>query len=207
MDIEVELSRILITEYGGDQLIYLRERNGDRAFPIVIGIMEAMAIDRRLNNRATPRPMTHDLLASVIAHLGGTIEKIVIHDLRASDQPGDSGTFIATIYIRQEGKLLEVDSRPSDAIALGVGLNTPIFVAKKVLDEATAAPATAQQRLEFLRSRMEMLGRSIEALQERLADQEFLDSASEQVVQEHQRQLDQMQREYAAIEQVLRKFS
>jgi hypothetical protein len=208
MDVEMELSRVLITEYGPGQLIYLRERGGqERTFPIVIGTMEALAIDRRLNNKPTPRPMTHDLLAGVIAAMGGKLERILIHDLRLSEQPEESSVFIATIYIRQGGKLVEVDSRPSDAIALGVGLGTPIFVSEKVLGEATATPQTPEQRLEYLRVHKEALGRRIEAVQERLEDQEFLNNSSRELIEEHHRLLEQMQHEYDAIEQVLKKFS
>ena len=206
MDIEMELSRVLITEYGPGQFIYLRERGGERTFPIVIGTMEALAIDRRLNNKPTPRPMTHDLLASVISSLGGTVERILIHDLRPNEETGD-GVFIATIFIRQNGQVLEIDSRPSDAIALGVGLDTPIFVAEKVLQDATSSPSTPEQRLEYLRAHMEALGQKIEAIKERLEDEEFLSQAPRELIDEHQRHLEQMQREYEAIKQVLRKFS
>jgi uncharacterized protein len=74
-----------------------------------------------------PRPQTHDLLASVIQQLGGTLEKIEINDLA-------EGTFFAMLYIRQDGELLEVDSRPSDAIALGIATSVPIYVAEHVLN-------------------------------------------------------------------------
>ena len=129
MDIEVELSRILINETSDQQIILLKEKHGSRSFPIIIGIVEIFAIDRRIKGIKTPRPMTHDLLASVIDSLGAKIEKIVINDLREH-------TFYARIYLAIEGKVIEVDSRPSDAIALGVASNTPIFVAEHVFDQA-----------------------------------------------------------------------
>ena len=81
MDVEVELSRIIINEASDQQVIVLKERNGQRSFPIVIGIVEIFAIDRRLKGIEPPRPMTHDLLSSVIENLGAKIEKIVINDL------------------------------------------------------------------------------------------------------------------------------
>jgi bifunctional DNase/RNase len=124
----MELAKIIITETGDQQVIVLREREGERAFPIVIGINEAFAIDRRLKGIKAARPMTHDLLASAIEHLGGALEKIVISDLR-------DHTFYAKLIIRQNGKLIEVDSRPSDAIALGVASDTPIYVEEHVLRE------------------------------------------------------------------------
>ncbi|MHC4423388.1 MAG: bifunctional nuclease family protein, partial [Planctomycetota bacterium] len=82
METEVELSRIIINEASDQQIIVLKERNGQRSFPIVIGIVEIFAIDRRLKGIKPPRPMTHDLLDSVIENLGANIEKIVINDLR-----------------------------------------------------------------------------------------------------------------------------
>ena len=130
MDVEVELSRILINETSDQQIIVLKERNGERSFPIVIGIVEIFAIDRRLKGITPPRPMTHDLLDSVIKRVGARIEKIVIDDLR-------NHTFYAKIHINVDGHTLEVDSRPSDAIALGVASNTPIYVADHVFEKTS----------------------------------------------------------------------
>ena len=149
MHVPMELSKVLITEFSGDQYIFLREKGGERTFPIVIGINEALAIDRRLKGQATPRPMTHELLASVIDGLGGHLEKIHIDDLRHLD-PGDSRqTFIATIFIRRGQQIIEVDSRPSDAIALGAGFETPIFVAESVLDGVLNI--TPEHRIQMLK--------------------------------------------------------
>lgn len=199
MDIPVELSRILITEYGQEQVIFLKEKQGDRSFPIVIGIAEALAIDRRLKGVVPPRPQTHDLLAGVIGSLGGSLEKIVVNDLRG-------GAFIASLFIRQDGRLVEIDSRPSDAIALGVALDTPIFVSEQVFREAIREPSTAKDRIELLRSRMRLLSRKTSELSDRLADEQFLTTASEELIDEHRRQLNEMQSEYEAIERVLRKL-
>ncbi|GAG96438.1 unnamed protein product, partial [marine sediment metagenome] len=82
MEMEAELSRIIIDEQSDQQVIVIKERNGNRSFPIVIGIVEILAIDRRLKGLEPPRPMTHDLLSNVIEGLGAKIEKIVINDLR-----------------------------------------------------------------------------------------------------------------------------
>ncbi|MHC4642835.1 MAG: bifunctional nuclease family protein [Planctomycetota bacterium] len=128
MDIEMELSRIIINETSDQQIIVLKERNGDRSFPIVIGIVEIFAIDRRLKGIDPPRPMTHDLLDGIIKSLGATVEKIVINDLR-------NHIFYAQIYLSLNGRTITVDSRPSDAIALGTASNTPIYVAEHVLEE------------------------------------------------------------------------
>ena len=128
MSVQMELHKIIISEMQDKQLIWLKEVDGERKFTIVIGSPEAMAIDRRLKGNPTPRPLTHDLLASVIETLGGQIERIEINDLQ-------TGTFYARILIRQDGKMLEIDSRPSDAIALGIATMVPIFVAEHVLEE------------------------------------------------------------------------
>jgi len=130
MDVEVELSRIIINETSDQQIIVLKERHGTRGFPIVIGIVEIFAIDRRLKGIKPPRPMTHDLLASVIDNLGAKIERIVIDDLR-------NHTFYAKIHLNVDGRTVKVDSRPSDAIALCAATNAPIFVADHVFDKTS----------------------------------------------------------------------
>ena len=130
MSVQMELHKIIISEMQDSQIIVLKEVDGERKFPIVIGSPEAMAIDRRLKQTATARPMTHDLMATVIETLGGEIVKIEITDLQYQ-------TFFARIHIRQNGKVVTIDSRPSDAIALGIASEVPIFVAEKVLAEAS----------------------------------------------------------------------
>jgi len=130
MEIQAELSRILINETSDQQIIVLKERNGNRSFPIVIGIVEIFAIDRRLKGKKPPRPMTHDLLASIIEQLGAKIDKIVINDL-------SNHTFYAQIHLSMNGEITKIDSRPSDAIALGVAAETPIYVADHVFDKAS----------------------------------------------------------------------
>lgn len=127
MSVQMELSKIIISEMQEQQIIVLKEVDGDRSFPIVIGNDVADAIDRRLKGRGHPRPLTHDLLANVIESLGGRIEGIEIHNLQEH-------TFFANIHIRQNGQVVKVDSRPSDAIALGIATSVPIYVAEHVLD-------------------------------------------------------------------------
>ena len=130
MSVQMELNKIVINEMQESQIIVLKEVDGERRFPIVIGMNEATAIDRRLKGISMPRPMTHDLLASVIEQLGGTIERIEINNLQ-------DHTFFAQILIRRDGQTIEIDSRPSDAIALGVASLVPIYVADHVLDEVS----------------------------------------------------------------------
>ncbi len=126
--VEMELTRILIAETREGQVIVLKEKNGERAFPIVIGFFEAAAIDRHVKEIPSPRPLTHDLIRSVIRDMGGTLERVVVNDLRDS-------TFYGRLVITRGGQSIEVDSRPSDAIALAVLNSAPIFVAEHVLDE------------------------------------------------------------------------
>ncbi|MHC5114225.1 MAG: bifunctional nuclease family protein [Planctomycetota bacterium] len=131
MSVPMELSRIFIREMSDMQIIELSEIGGERTFPIVIGLNEAFAIERRLKGVEIRRPQTHDLLASVIRHLDGELKEIVINDLV-------DGTFYARLIVEQDGQEIEIDSRPSDAIALGVAEDVPIYVAEHVLAETQA---------------------------------------------------------------------
>jgi uncharacterized protein len=130
MSVQMELHKIIISEMQAEQYIVLKEVDGERKFPIVIGNPEALAIDRRIKGIIHPRPLTHDLLANVIEELGGEIDHIEINNLQ-------DRTFFARIHIRQNGQVLKIDSRPSDAIALGAATSVPIFVADHVLDEVS----------------------------------------------------------------------
>ncbi len=131
MNVQVELARIFIREMTEMQIIELSEIDGSRSFPIVIGLPEAFAIERRLKGIEIARPQTHDLLGSIITMLGGTLVRIEINNLQ-------EGTFYAVLVIDQAGSELRVDSRPSDAIALGIAHDVPIMVAEHVLEEAAA---------------------------------------------------------------------
>ena len=127
----MELKRIIISEVHEQQIIVLREVDGERSFPIVIGIFEATSIDRRVKNIVPPRPLTHDLIVSVVDQLGGDLQDIVISDLQ-------DHTYFAKLRVRKDGELIEVDCRPSDAIAVAVTAKVPIWVAEDVLAETAA---------------------------------------------------------------------
>ncbi|MCH8042234.1 MAG: bifunctional nuclease family protein [Planctomycetes bacterium] len=131
MPVQMELSRIVISEVNDSQVIYLREVDGDRTFPILIGIFEATSIDRRVKDFPTPRPLTHDLLVNTVEEMGGELQDVVISELR-------DRTYFAKLRIRHEGELLEIDARPSDAIAVAVTCDPPlpIYVAEEVLTDA-----------------------------------------------------------------------
>lgn len=128
MPVQMELKRIIINEVQDQQIIMLREVDGERSFPIVIGIFEATSIDRRVKRIASPRPLTHDLLNHVIEQMGGEIQDIIISELKEH-------TYFAQLRVRHEGELIIVDCRPSDAIALAVAAAVPIYVNEEVLDE------------------------------------------------------------------------
>lgn len=197
MDVAVELSRIVITETSPEQVIFLKEKGGERTFPIVIGISEALAIDRRLKGIGLPRPMTHDLLAQVIEAMGGRLAKIVINDLRRH-------TFIATLVIERDGEMIEVDSRPSDAIALGSALNTPIFVAEHVFKEVTGDVLDLASQREGLQRRRDELSEAIAFARSRLENNDFKQGAGGEEVRTLQKHLREMQGELDAIEEILR---
>lgn len=114
---------------GGAHAVLLGEAGDEepaRLVPIMIGPAEALAIHRRLNGHKNPRPMTHDLLDRMVRDLGGRIEKVQVDEVRGT-------TFIGTVFVRSGDQLIEVDARPSDAIALAVGNGVPVFVSRKVI--------------------------------------------------------------------------
>jgi hypothetical protein len=127
--VEMELSKIVIDEKRDGQLIVLKEKNGDRVLPIVIGLHEASAIKLKLSGFNPPRPLTHDLLYSAITNLQAKIEKIVIDRL-------EENTFHAKLILKSEsGSMKEVDARPSDSIALAVRAHVPIFVEEEIVKQ------------------------------------------------------------------------
>jgi bifunctional DNase/RNase len=126
----MELARIIISEINENQVIYLKETEGNRQFPILIGIFEATSIDRRVKGYPSPRPLTHDLIVSIAEGLGGEFQDVIISELKEH-------TYFAKLRIRREGELIEIDARPSDAIAVAVTCNPPlpIFVNEEVLND------------------------------------------------------------------------
>ena len=131
MPVEMRLSRIIISEINENQVVFLKEVDGDRQFPILIGIFEATSIDRRVKQSQRPRPLTHDLIIQIIETMGGELDSVVIDELK--DQ-----TYFAKLRIRMEGEIIPIDSRPSDAIAIAVTSDPhlPIYVEEEVLEQA-----------------------------------------------------------------------
>jgi len=130
MPVQMELSRIIISEINDQQVIYLKEVDGSRQFPILIGMFEATSIDRRVKNYQSPRPLTHDLLVGIVEALGAELDSVMISDLR-------DHTYFARLRVKHDGELVEIDSRPSDAIAVAVSCDPPlpIYVAEEVLED------------------------------------------------------------------------
>lgn len=129
MDVRMQLARVIVCERPEQNCyIVLSEQDGERSFPIMIGAYEAAQIDRRLKGQIPQRPIIYELLSTVIEALTAHLERVVIDDIQ-------DGTFFAKLILRQEGqpKPIKVDCRPSDAIALGVASDTPIYVAEHVL--------------------------------------------------------------------------
>jgi len=130
MPVAMELSRIIISEITSEQVIHLKEIGGDRTFPILIGFFEATSIDRRVRGEESQRPLTHSLLVNTVEHLGGSFQDVMISELREH-------TYYAILRVRHEGELLEIDARPSDAIAIAVTCDPPlpIYVNEDVLTD------------------------------------------------------------------------
>ncbi|MEE9226022.1 MAG: bifunctional nuclease domain-containing protein [Bacteroidota bacterium] len=118
---------------GGAYALILKEINGNRRLPIIIGAFEAQSIALEMEGIKPPRPLTHDLMKNIIDTLGVSVAEVIISELR-------DGTFFAKLNLEGSGAKQEVDSRPSDAIALGVRFGVPIFVSEKVMEEASFLP-------------------------------------------------------------------
>jgi hypothetical protein len=125
--VEMELSKIRIDENRGEQVIVLKEKDGSRILPIVIGMMEVTAIKMKISGVNPPRPMTHDLFYNAITQLGAKIDKVIINKV-------ENNTFFAKLIISADNRVLEVDARPSDSIAIAMRAKAGIFVDEQVLE-------------------------------------------------------------------------
>lgn len=129
MQIEMVIKGLMVDPVTNMPIIVLRDRDGDRVLPIWVGVFEANAIALQIENIATPRPMTHDLLRNVIDDLDAEVRRVVVSDLKEN-------TFYAVIYLAIGDDVVAVDARPSDAIALALRTRAPIFVEEYVIDHA-----------------------------------------------------------------------
>ena len=129
----MEVSKIRIDERRGEQVIVLKEKEGNRLLPIIIGISEVTAIKMKISGIQPPRPLTHDLLKNTIAQLGAKLQRVVINKL-------EFNTFFAKLILEMdEGGFKEVDARPSDSIAVALRADAPIYVADEVLDQVASS--------------------------------------------------------------------
>jgi bifunctional DNase/RNase len=129
MLIEMTIKGLMVDPITNMPIVVLKDKGGERVLPIWVGVFEANAIALQIENVATPRPMTHDLLRNVIVDLDGAVDRVVVSDLQES-------TFFAVIHLTVKGERLVVDARPSDAIALALRMRAPILVEETVIDNA-----------------------------------------------------------------------
>ena len=138
MQIEMSIKGLMVDPVTNQPIIILRDDAGDRVLPIWVGVFEANAIALQIENVATPRPMTHDLLRNVIQDLEGQIQKVVVSELKEN-------TFFAIIHLAVRGEPVLIDARPSDAIALALRTKAPIYVEEEVIDNAKAMDGTPER--------------------------------------------------------------
>ena len=138
MQIEMSIKGLMVDPITNTPIVILRDKDGLKVLPIWVGIFEANAIALQIENIATPRPMTHDLLRNVIHDLKAEVQKIVVCDLQEN-------TFYALIYLGLNGSTVAIDARPSDAIALALRTRAPIFVEDTVIDNAKTVDLTTEK--------------------------------------------------------------
>ncbi len=138
MQIEMTIKGLMVDPVTNMPIIILRDKDGQKVLPIWVGIFEANAIALQIENVATPRPMTHDLLKNVISDLDATVQKIVVCDLK-------DNTFYALIHLLVNGQTVAIDARPSDAIALALRAKAPIFVEDVVIENARSLDISSEK--------------------------------------------------------------
>ncbi|HET9361978.1 MAG TPA: bifunctional nuclease family protein [Vicinamibacterales bacterium] len=150
MLIEMSIKGLMVDPVAGTPIVILKDKLGERVLPIWVGVPEANAIALQIENVATPRPMTHDLLRNIIADLEGRVDRVVVSDLK-------DNTYFAIIHLTVRGERVAVDARPSDAIALALRTRSPILVEEAVIDSAkstdfTSEPADSERLQKWLES-------------------------------------------------------
>jgi bifunctional DNase/RNase len=137
MLIEMSIKGLMVDPITNMPIVILKDKMGERVLSIWVGIFEANAIALQIENVATPRPMTHDLLRNIITDLDGSVDRIVVSDLK-------DNTFFAIIHLTVRGERIAVDARPSDAIALALRTRSPILVEETVIDNAKTVDFSAE---------------------------------------------------------------
>ena len=138
MQIEMTIKGLMVDPITNMPIVILKDKDGERVLPIWVGIFEANAIALQIENIATPRPMTHDLLRNIITDLDGQVDRVVVSDLK-------DNTFFAIIHLTVKGEAVVVDARPSDAIALALRTRAPILVDETVIDNAKTVDFTSER--------------------------------------------------------------
>ena len=137
MLIEMSIKGLMVDPITNMPIVILKDKLGERVLSIWVGIFEANAIALQIENVSTPRPMTHDLLRNIIGDLDGSVDRVVVSDLK-------DNTFFAIIHLTVRGERIAVDARPSDAIALALRTRSPILVEESVIDNAKTVDFTAE---------------------------------------------------------------
>jgi bifunctional DNase/RNase len=137
MLIEMSIKGLMVDPITNMPIVILKDKLGERVLSIWVGIFEANAIALQIENVSTPRPMTHDLHRNIIGDLDGSVDRVVVSDLK-------DNTFFAIIHLTVRGERVAVDARPSDAIALALRTRSPILVEESVIDNAKTVDFTAE---------------------------------------------------------------
>ena len=132
MEIEMKIRGLMVDPVTNTPIVILRDSSGNSILPIWVGVYEANAIALEIEKVSTPRPMTHDLIRNLLTGVEATVSKVVVSELKDE-------TFYAVIWLEKDGQIISVDSRPSDALALALRLDCPIYVEEQVLASSRAA--------------------------------------------------------------------
>ena len=152
MEVEMKIRGLMMDPVTNMPIVILKDVGGDAVLPIWVGIYEANAIALEIEKVTTPRPMTHDLLKNLLTGLDASVRKVVVNELR-------DDTFFAVIWVERDGQIISIDSRPSDALALALRVDCPIFVEDEVLRTSRMASAVSDRvSQEELRKWLENLG-------------------------------------------------
>ena len=138
MEVEMKIRGLMMDPVTNMPIVILKDVDGNTILPIWVGIYEANAIALEIEKVSTPRPMTHDLIKTLLLGLGTGVRKVVVNELR-------DDTFYALIWLERDGELISVDSRPSDALALALRLDCPIYVEESVLKSSKMASAVSEK--------------------------------------------------------------
>ncbi len=137
MEVEMKIRGLMVDPNTNSPIVVLKDVVGDTVLPIWVGVYEANAIALEIEKVTTPRPMTHDLMKNLIIGLDTRVHKVVVSELR-------DDTFFAVIWMERDGKIISIDSRPSDALALALRLDCPIFVDEEVLKTSKMSTSASQ---------------------------------------------------------------